>query len=179
MAAVGRLLRLDQATMLSAFGIAGANAPVPSVYKEGIGERPVAWVKNNFGWSAQGGALGAMLASHGYRGQTSFLDGDKGFWRMAGSDQCDPDAMVAGLGSEYRIVDNSFKPYACCRYHHTALDALRELQDGQPLEAREIENTHVRGIWRVSEHIKPEPQDLIDAQYSLPLKGHVRAGRGP
>lgn len=180
-AAVGRLLRLEPATMRSAFGIAGANAPVPSVYKEGIGERPLAWVKNNFGWAAEGGVLGVLLAARGYRGQTSFLDGDKGFWKMAGSDQCDFDAMIAGLGREYRILENSFKPYACCRYHHTALDAIRDLLEAPTLDRRKIENIHVRGIWRVSEHIKPEPEDLIDAQYSLPFQiaGHVlgRASR--
>lgn len=169
-AAVGRLLGLDASTLTSAFGIAGANAPVPSVYKEGIGERPVAWVKNNFGWAAEGGVLGVLLASRGFRGQRSFLDGEKGFWQMAGSDQCDFEEMISGLGREYRILSNSFKPYSCCRYHHTAIDAIRALAQDPVVASDGIQSIHVRAIWRVSEHMNTAPADLIDAQYSLPYQ---------
>jgi len=174
-AAVGRLLGLDESTLTSAFGIAGANAPVPSVYKEGIGERPVAWVKNNFGWAAEGGVWGVLLASRGFQGQRSFLDGEKGFWQMAGSDQCDFDEMVAGLDREYRISSNSFKPYSCCRYHHTAIDVTRTLAQEPIMLPGSIQRVHVRTIWRVSEHMRTDPTDLIDAQYSLPyqLAGHL------
>ncbi|MEX2356306.1 MAG: MmgE/PrpD family protein [Thermaerobacterales bacterium] len=171
--AVGHLLNLDSETMRSAFGIAGANAPVPSVYKEGFDDRPVAWVKNNFGWSAQGGVLGALMAQRGYRGQRSFLDGERGFWRIAGSDRCDFDLMTAGLGSEYRVLDNQFKPYSCCRYHHSVLDGVRTLMDRTGGD--EVTGVEVRTIWRVGEHMDPRPQDLTDGQYSLPyqIAGHL------
>ena len=38
-----------------------------------------------------------------------------------------------------------------------------------------IQRVHVRTIWRVSEHMRTDPTDLIDAQYSLPyqLAGHL------
>jgi len=167
---VGRLLGLDVETMRHAFGIAGANAPVPSVYKEGIGERPMAWVKNNFGASAQGGVHGVLMAQHGFRGQKTFLDGPKGFWKMAGSDRCDFAAMTAGLGEDYWILRNGFKPYSSCRYHHVTLDAVRALLRAHPTAPSDVEEIEVRTIWRVSEHQTVRPQDLIDAQYSLPFQ---------
>jgi 2-methylcitrate dehydratase PrpD len=180
-ASVGRLLGLPVETMRRAFGIAGANAPVPSVYKEGIGERPMAWVKNNFGASAQGGVHGALMARHGFRGQMTFLDGPKGFWRMAGSDRCDFAAMTAGLGERYWILENGFKAYSSCRYHHSTLDAVRALLAEHPSRPDDVEEIEVRTIWRVSEHQTVRPEDLIDAQYSLPFQiaGQVlgRAGR--
>ncbi len=100
---------------------------------------------------------------------------------MAGSDRCDFQEMITGLGREYRILNNSFKPYSCCRYHHSSLDAVHGLLRDHELTARDIRDIHVRSIWRISEHMSREPQDLIDAQYSLPyqIAGHVlgRAAR--
>ncbi|MBI4277499.1 MAG: MmgE/PrpD family protein [Armatimonadetes bacterium] len=168
--AVGRIIGLGRDAMLSAFGIAGANAPVPSVYKEGYDERPMAWVKNNFGWSAEGGVLGVLLAARGFRGQRSFLDGDRGFWRMAGSDRCDFEIMAGGLGQTYHLVNNSFKPYTCCRYHHAVLDAVGDIMGAHRLSADQVQSVHVRSIWRISEHMNYRPQDVIDAQFSLPYQ---------
>lgn len=180
-AALGRLLGLSADAMRSAFGIAGANAPVPSVYKEGIDERPMAWTKNNFGWSAQGGATAVLLAARGFRGHHAFLDGDRGFWRMAGSDRCDFEGMTSGLGEEFRILANTFKPYGCCRYHHPVLDAVRAIVRAHAPAPEAIRRIHVASIWRLSEHIDRAPATLFDAQYSLPVQiaAHVlgRAGR--
>ncbi len=130
-AAAGRLLGFDLNRMLNAFGIAGATAPLPNTQKWGwdIEERPIHWVKEPTGWPSWTGTMAALLASHGFVGNRYILDGDNGFWIMAGSDQCDFKAMTKGLGKEYEIANIAIKPHSSCRWQHAALDCVKQLKE--------------------------------------------------
>jgi 2-methylcitrate dehydratase PrpD len=169
--AAGKLLHFDAEQMRNAVGLACANAPVPSCRKSGLDlkERPKAWPKGNYGWAAMGGVLGAMLTQKGFIGNRFILDGQRGFWVMAGSDRCDFDKMEEGLGKEYYITRTSFKPYASCRWTHSAIDACQKILEGNTINPRTIQSITVRGTYEVANSLEEKnPKNIIDAQFSIP-----------
>jgi 2-methylcitrate dehydratase PrpD len=168
-AAAARLLRLDEATAVNALSLGAFNAPVPNIPKLGLGaERPGAWTKNNYGWAAMGGVLGALLAETGFRGNGAILDGPSGFWAMAGSDRFDAGVALDGLGEEFRFVHTSFKPYASCRWSHSSIDAAAEIATRlEPGEA--VLDLEIRAPADIADSLGwAEPTDLVDAQFSIP-----------
>lgn len=171
-AATANLLRLDTETTRHALGAAAFNAPVPSVRKIGLEpeDRPLSWTKNNYGWAAMGGVLGTMLAQNGFRSSRTVLDGDHGFWMMAGSDRYDTELLTAGLGREFRSRATRIKPYASCRWTHSALDCIRQMRRRADLPAlRDIERIEVHTFRELASNFtNPTPEDIVDAQFSLP-----------
>jgi 2-methylcitrate dehydratase PrpD len=169
--AAGRFLKFDSEQMSNAIGLACANAPVPCTRKGGmeLAERPRSWPKGNYGWVAMGGVMGAMLTHKGFIGNRFMLDGERGFWVMAGSDQCNFDKMVEGLGEKYLITNTSFKPYASCRWSHSTIDACLKILENHPIEAQAIKSITVKGMYEVVNSLSEKnPKDIIDAQFSIP-----------
>ncbi|TWF43437.1 MmgE/PrpD family protein [Neorhizobium alkalisoli] len=163
--ALGRLYGFEPAQVANLFGITAQMAPVPFLGK--FYDGPKAWLKNNYGWSAIGAVLAADLNAGGFVGNRDIFDGDNGFWAMAGSDRQDANAMTAGLGEDYRLLQVGFKPYGCCRWVHSALDIVRDLRSqnaGKEPTCIEIET--ISAV--VEDFAGPLPQSIFDAQFHLP-----------
>lgn len=163
-------LTIDQT--FNAFGVAGATAPLPNTQKWGwdISERPIHWVKEPTGWPCWTGTLAAVLAENGFIGNRYILDGDNGFWIMAGSDRCDFAKMTGGLGSEYVILnDMSFKPYSCCRWQHPALDGIRKIREENTLRPADVSAITVNSFYWVKSQEVYEPVSVVDAQFCIPF----------
>ncbi|MFQ5854076.1 MAG: MmgE/PrpD family protein [Anaerolineae bacterium] len=164
-----KLLGLNTNQFAHALAIAATNASVPFVRKSGRKERPYAWVKNNYGWASMGGLVAAQLAAQGFRGNLTILDGDNGFWRMAGSDQCDWAAFTDGLGSRYVIEEVAFKPYPACRHTHSTIDAITELMTQERLTPSTVREITVESDSQlIQDFMVDVPDDIIDAQFSVP-----------
>ncbi len=125
-------------------------------------------LKNNFGWATQGALLGVTFAAEGLTGNHRILEGETGFWSMAGSDQVDRSAFTAGLGSHYSLLDTSFKPYPCCRFTHTALDGLGQLVRSARRPAGQVREVRIRSSSKIRAFADYRPRSLFDAQFSLP-----------
>jgi len=169
--AAGKLLKLDRLQMRNAIGLACANAPVPYCRKLGleVEERPFAWSKNNYGWASMGGVLGALLTEKGFIGNRFVLDGERGFWAMAGSDRCDFGKMTAGLGEIYLILNNSFKPYSSCRWTHSTIDACLKILEKHAIPPSSIASITVKGMYEMAKSLaQNHPENIIDAQFSIP-----------
>ena len=170
-AAAAKVLNLDLKQTLNAYGVAGATAPLPNTQKWGwaIEERPIHWVKEPTGWPCWTGTTAAVLACNGFVGNNYILDGDNGFWIMAGSDQCDYDKMTEGLGSEYEVVNNiAIKPYSSCRWQHAALDCVRQLKQEHDLEPEDVKKVVIHSFAWVCTHEVYGPADMVDAQFCIP-----------
>jgi 2-methylcitrate dehydratase PrpD len=168
--AAAKVLDFDLESMLDAFGVAGATAPLPNTQKWGwdLEERPIHWVKEPTGWPAWTGTTAAVLASHGFVGNKHILDGDNGFWIMAGSDQCDFDEMTRGLGSEYEVNQIAIKPYSSCRWQHPTLDCVQELKEEHDLNSETVKEVIVRSFAWVKRHEIYGPKGMVDAQFCIP-----------
>ncbi len=169
--AAAKTMNLNTDQMFNAFGVAGATAPLPNTQKWGwdIKERPIHWVKEPTGWPCWTGTLAAVLAENGFIGNRYILDGDNGFWIMAGSDQCDFEKMTAGLGHEYVILnDMSFKPYSCCRWQHPALDCIKLIKQKNKLAPADIKEIIINSFSWVKSQEVYEPVSVVDAQFCIP-----------
>jgi len=169
-AAAGKLLNFDLEKMLNAFGVAGTTAPLPNTQKWGwdLSERPIHWVKEPTGWPSWTGTTAAVLANNGFIGNRYVLDGDNGFWIMAGSDQCDWDEMTRGLGSEYEVDNIAIKPYSSCRWQHAALDCVKQLKQEHGLKPENIKSVTIHSFAWVCTHEIYGPADMVDAQFAIP-----------
>ena len=177
-AAAGRMMGLSKLDLMNAFGIAGAGSPVPSAAHWGWGVRPLTWVKDAVAWPAHAGVVSARLARKSFAGCKDILDGDTGFWAMAGSDQCDFGKMVGGIGTTFYLREATFKPYSSCRYTHAPLDALQLILDENAIEADAIEAIEIRSITDLAENFMDyRPVEMVDAQFSLPYAAAMVVAR--
>ncbi|MCP4630221.1 MAG: MmgE/PrpD family protein [bacterium] len=167
MAACAKLLELDLATILNAFGVAGATAPVAHAGKFGWTDKSIAYIKDNVAWPAEAGLRAALLAQMGYEGSESILDGNQGYWVMAGSDRCDFERLTDF--SEYEMMNVSLKPYPCCRWIHTTLDALGELVAKNHFESTDIMRIEVFSTQPLADYFgRQDPRTFVDVEFSIP-----------
>jgi 2-methylcitrate dehydratase PrpD len=166
-AAAARLLGLDPDRTAHALALAAVSAPVPAVRKVGIEDGAIHDLKNNYGWASMGGLKAALLADAGFDGNPTVFDGERGFWRMAGSDAHEPSVLRNGP-DRHPIRGVSFKPYPSCRWSHAALDCATALEPVAVDEVRRI----VVETFREAATLDGRPDSVVDAGFSLP---HVLA----
>ena len=115
-AAAARLLGLTADQVVSALGIAATEA---AGLQAALGTMTKSW---HPGKAAADGIEAALLASYGMTGPARPIEGRRGFAQTAAPSQ-DYEAMLAGLGQDWEIERNTFKPYACGIVSHPVLDA--------------------------------------------------------
>jgi 2-methylcitrate dehydratase PrpD len=170
-ATAAKLLRLDVRQTAHAIAIAAANAPVASVMKTVYGATP-SMAKNNFGAAAQAGVNAACLARRGFEGPLDIFEGETGFWRMFGADDCDLDRLTEELGALYEIREVGFKPYSCCRILQSSIEAAVELVRQVPVDPRKPGRQTILvstpAIICEAPFNNPRPRDMWAAQFSAP-----------
>lgn len=163
-AAVAKLRGADGDCIARAVAIAWAHAPMSTF------QLPM--VKESIGWSAATALFAADLAAAGFmampRLATSAIDATFAptpFHRPGAMD----DPFVASLGTVFEASNTYFKPYAACRYTHTAIRSLQEVMGENGLGAADIAavdvHTH-RGAINLSDQ---RPVSLDHGQYSFPF----------
>jgi 2-methylcitrate dehydratase PrpD len=166
-AAVGKLLHLDAAKQLDAFGIAGSMAG---------GLIEFAWdgamtKRLHIGLANRGGLESAYLASRGFTGPGTVLEGQFGYLH-AFSPAPRPDLLVADLGTKWLARDMKLKPYAAHGTVQAVIAALIEFKQKQPIKPDDVAQVHVRAS--TARMLQPRflqrcPKTLLQAQLSLPF----------
>jgi 2-methylcitrate dehydratase PrpD len=162
----GKMIHLSPTQMLNAFGYTGATTPVPTWISKW--ERPLHWVKNNYGEQTRAGILGVLLSKRGFIGPQKVLDGDLSFWRMVGSDRCDYQEMTRDLGVSYEILSDTFKPYPACRWIHPALDALQAIVSKYKPKSEDVQRILVKTFKDAADLFDTQPKGMVDGEFSLP-----------
>lgn len=170
--AASKLLGLDREAMVSALGLAGAQA---SGLMEMYG--PSMQKRFNPGPAARNGVTSAHIASLGFTGAATIFEGERGFCR-AFSGEHDAAQLVNALNRPYRL-DIEFKPYSCARPIHNAIDCA--------LEIRNRDNPDLGKIRRIVMQRHPDwahyhqnarPDTYHEAQVSLPFSVAVALKEG-
>lgn len=133
----GRLLGLSADQITVAQGITASTASGVQVFLE-----EGAWTKRfHPGWGAVAGITAATLAQHGFKGPTRPYEGKFGLFDAylhGQSDVLRPEALPAGLGSQWMFGDTALKPYPVCHFIHgcadAAIDIHREIDGAQIAE---------------------------------------------
>jgi 2-methylcitrate dehydratase PrpD len=165
--AAGRLLRLDEKKMVNALGIAGS-------YSGGLIEfsrcQQGAMIKRlHLGKAAEGGVTAALLASRGFAGPESVLEGKFGFCRTY-SDSPKLSYLTHRLGREFESMNICIKRCACHINAHAPIEALQALREQINFGPEDIREIVVGGIEKlVTHHAIYQPKDLMMAQYSIPF----------
>ena len=162
-AAAGKLLGLDEESMLHALGVAGTEAS-GLIESFGTMSKPF-----NAGRAARDGVTAALLAERGFTGPTSILDSAKGY-PNATSAQPDLNEIVDALGQRYETTNTIFKRHSCCGHTHGAIDAVIDLMNENNLDPRDIAEISV-GTYPIAVDVvggEYSPGTSAEAKFSLP-----------
>ena len=170
-AGAGALAGLSREHLAHALAIAGETGPhvatttAPPAWPQPMGSD----VKEGIAWGVATGVSAVPLARAGLTGPLDLVDHAPFF---------DAAAILADRPGP-AICEAYTKFYAACRHVHAPVDALLNLIDAHGIAAEEIEMVDVAaysGALRISN--RPEPQNLVDAQYSIPYCISLVAHRG-
>ncbi len=158
---------LDSFRLVNALGIAEYFAPyspmmrciaVPSMVKDGIG------------WGSMAGVSAVCLAETGYTGIPPSVDSEEAV------------EVIRDLGVRCRIKELYFKPFACCRWVHPALEGVKEILEAHAISHREIDRVIVHTFREAAALSRKPPRCTEEAQYNLafPIAAFLVFGRvGP
>src|SRR5262245_1258264 len=154
--AAARLLRLNEAQVVSALGIAATQA---AGLVEVLGS--MARVLNA-GFAARNGIAAARLAREGFEGPRQPIEGLRGFINVFGGNK-DLARIVEGLGERWELTQVAYKPYPSGVVLHALIDACLEHREALHGAQDIVVHMHPLAI----EHTdRPEPRNAIEARLS-------------
>ena len=135
-AGAGAMLGSDRETIARSFGIASSQS-------SGVRAHLGTMTKSlNVGHGAQAGVMSALLARQGFTANPRILDDRAdGFLRLFAPQG--PGDMDSGLGGEWMVLQDGFKPYACGVKLHAAIDGALRLRRRLNLDPARIERVEV------------------------------------
>jgi 2-methylcitrate dehydratase PrpD len=171
-AAAGKVLGLNVQQMTWALGIAATQS---SGLKEMFGTMCKAF---HPGRAAQSGLMAALLASKNFTSSEQSVEAKLGFAHVMAAAR-DFSAITRGLGKDFEIVENSYKPFACGVVIHPVIDACRQLRSAHKLMPDTIERIELRVHPLVLELTgKPAPQTGLEGKFSVFHAAAVAIVRG-
>ncbi|MDE0530657.1 MAG: MmgE/PrpD family protein [Albidovulum sp.] len=157
--AAAKLFELDSPSVANAILIAEQHAPRVSAAKHhGFAGSDV---KEGIAWSVYTGLEAVPLAREGFKGYPNAFD--QGILY-------DRDRLIAKIDEFESINGLFFKPYACCRWTHAAIDGAVSLVRKSEIEPASIEKISI-GTFRQAVKISnlPAPTSESEAQFSIPF----------
>jgi len=158
-AAAAALLGLDEARVAHALGVAATTAGGLNA-SFGTMSKPF-----HAGKAAMDGVLAAQLAAEDFEAATHLLDAPNGLHATLVQDGSAPPVQLE-FTEGWELTRNAFKPYACCKGTHPAVDAARSLAGA--VGEREIERIELQ-VHPQAKLVagKPDPQTPLEAKFSL------------
>ena len=137
-AASARLLGLDETRVLWSLGSAAAQSG-------GLVENLGSMAKSiGVGNAASNGLLSALLAERGFQGPAQPLEGARGFLRVTGERPV-LDAVARGLGEQWELMKNTYKPYPCGVVLNPVIEACLALHERARPVLHEVECIELAG----------------------------------
>jgi 2-methylcitrate dehydratase PrpD len=169
--AAARVLGLDARQTVNAIGIA---------YSQAAGThqvtRDAALTKRmQPGFAAKAALVSVQLAQREIRGAQNTFDGVDGLFRTYLRDGYDPQVLREGLGRRFELTELSYKPYPCCRFNHTAIDAAVAVRRQPGFDLSRIGritagvNHQAYQAVCTPPDIRRHPTTGVQAQFSIPF----------
>jgi 2-methylcitrate dehydratase PrpD len=161
-AAAGRLKRLSQAEMVSAIGIAGAQASgLLAFLDDGTTAKAL-----NPGWAAHTGIQAVALAKAGMTGPRAVLESPFGLMQTFAGGVGTLADQLDDLGTRWHLPDAAYKLYPCCHYIHPFLETLEGLM---------ADGLTAPDVTQITAHVAAEQAPLICepwARRQAPVSGY-------
>jgi 2-methylcitrate dehydratase PrpD len=160
-AAVGKLLGLTTKQMVWAFGLAATQAA-------GIREMFGSMAKSfQPGRAAQNGYTAALLGRADFTAGERALEGPRGFAAVTAA-RYDLDKVTNGLGVDFDLRHNAYKPYACGLVVHPAIDGCSQIRAEHHPDPAQIEAVKVRVAPLVLDLCnKSDLRRALESKYSI------------
>ena len=159
-AGCARLLGLSEAQTAMALGIA-ASQPIGMREQFGSMTKPF-----HPGGAARAGLMSALLAQQGFTASPKALEAPRGMMQTI-STKTDWSEITQGLGQQFEIALNTFKPFACGIVIHPCIDGCAQLR-AQGITPEQIASLEIRVHSLVLELTgKKEPADGLQAKFSV------------
>jgi 2-methylcitrate dehydratase len=164
----GKMLALNCEQMANAVGISGShNVTLGSVTAGNL-----TMMKNTVDpMATEAGVFAALLARKGYQGPTKIFEGREGLFDAV-AEHWKPEVLTDGLGSTFKIVDCSIKPFPSEALTHAPISALLELVIDHDIKPEQVETIEIYTLQRAAEILADKTKYIIDsretADHSLP-----------
>ncbi len=159
-AAVSKLINLDSNKIANALEIAGYFAPM-SLSENYYGPTVKSFHAGHSAWT---GLLATNLSKCGFGGSPKAL---VQFSELV-SEKCNTEMITGDLGEKYEIMNVYFKPYACCRMAHSAIDCILEILEEQDIDPNNVESITVKTFSSDLSRYTDTTSGYILCQFSLP-----------
>ena len=135
--AAGKLLRLDETAMTHAIGIALSQA---AGFRAMFGTMSASLLQAQ---AAQTGLRAAVMAESGFTSSATALEGQHGFLSLF-AERADAPALTQGLGTQFEILRNTYKPYPCGIVIHPIIEACLQLRQQHALAPESIAEVRIK-----------------------------------
>jgi 2-methylcitrate dehydratase PrpD len=171
-AAVGKLLGLSTEQMVWALGLAATQAA-------GIREMFGSMAKSfQPGRAAQNGLTAARLAAADFTAGERALEGPRGFAPVTAREY-DLDKVTNGLGEEFALMANAYKPYACGLVVHPTIDGCSQIRERDRPDPKQIESIRLRVAPLVLDLCnKRDLRRALQSKYSIYHAAAIGLARG-
>lgn len=164
-----KIMGLDTNKLVNAFGLAyqKTSGNQQAVIDGALAKRMAV------GFAASGGVLAALMAEKGITGAKNCIEGEYGLFNMYHRGGYDREALLSGLGKDFKGKDICFKLYPSCRVTHPFIDAaliLVKKNDIKPEQVNEITVYCGNGGYSlcIPLDVKCHPRNPVDTQFSIP-----------
>ncbi|MBW1887874.1 MAG: MmgE/PrpD family protein, partial [Deltaproteobacteria bacterium] len=170
-AGTGKILRLDEETMMHAIGTAALSAPIPLPM---VGaSSPTTSVKyGDAGMVSWLAIVSCLAAIEGYATNPRLLDGFGAYWSSMLSTDPDYKVLTDGLGEKWWIMESAIKAYPICRHNNKTVDMYKDIAKKNNLKPEDIESiTFKTGPVMADPRMhwaESDPRDAYGAQFSIP-----------
>ena len=160
--AVANLKKFNTEQMVQCLGSAGTQAAgLWEFLIDGAMSKTLHVAKANFA-----GILSVKLTEKGFTAANKILEGEKGFC-LAMLANPHWDVLTADIDS-YKIDENSFKPYACCKHTHSSNYAAQLLRSEHNLKLEDIDSVLIKSNSVVKSLVdNDKPQNPYGAKFSI------------
>jgi 2-methylcitrate dehydratase PrpD len=118
-------------------------------------------VKEGIAWAVVTGILALDLARNGFRGYPETLDKPQ-LYRG--------NMITEGLGTQFTFLGTFFKPYACCRWIHPAIDGFGAILKNNELPINQIREVQIFTFQKAANlENSISPVSPEQAQFSIPF----------
>jgi 2-methylcitrate dehydratase PrpD len=162
-AGVAKVLGLTTEQVAWALGLAGSMAGgIFEFLRDGSFSKLL-----HAGHAAFSGVTTALLASEGFTGPSTVLEGEEGFCR-AFSDKFNLEMLTKELGSQYEMDYVYFKRHAACGHSFSAVDSALEIRRQLDGMFDRIRHINIKTYRAAAVLAKKEPDSVRDAKFSIP-----------
>ncbi|MFJ5698667.1 MmgE/PrpD family protein [Arthrobacter sp. NPDC093139] len=176
-ASAGHLLGLSREQMINAFGIATMQSSGVMELVAGTGGD----VRGMYaGFSAKGAVLAVLLAERGVTGVPTVFEGKFGFFSTYFNSRYDREAMLEGLGREFKGSGTLYKLWPTVGTAHSHIHATIELLNENRLQLDKVKEIRLyvgdyHDLMCRPLEARRAPATLVDAKFSLPFLVAVAA----